>query len=122
MQEMFLPRAGWVLSGSALGWRGLEDGFDLVVFLYAAPEIRAARIRAREARRFGEEAVAPGGWRHSETQAFIEWASQYDSGEAEGRSLTRHEALLAKLTCPVLRLRAEAPIEDLTQRALVALV
>jgi adenylate kinase family enzyme len=62
MQEVFLPRADWVLSGSLEGWGDdIARDFDLVIFLSTAREIRLQRLRAREARHFGSDAVAPGG-------------------------------------------------------------
>ena len=74
MREMFLPRAGWVLSGSLNGWGDtLIPDFDLVVFLLTPREIRLQRLRAREATRFGADAVAAGGWRHEATEKFIQW-------------------------------------------------
>ncbi|MEK1862410.1 MAG: AAA family ATPase, partial [Rhizobium leguminosarum] len=52
---------GWVLSGSALKWGGpLEPLYDLIVFLRIEPELRMARIRAREIARYGNR-IGPGG-------------------------------------------------------------
>lgn len=102
MQEVFLPRADWVLSGSLEGWGDpVVPHFDLVVFLSTLTELRLQRLRAREATHFGAAAVAPGGWRHRETEEFVEWASHYDIGDREGRSLAKHQAWLAALPCPV---------------------
>ncbi len=84
MHEMFLPRADWVLSGSLAGWGDeLIPLFDMVVFVQTARDIRLQRLRAREAAHFGTDAVSPGGWRHEETESFIEWASHYDDGTRE---------------------------------------
>jgi adenylate kinase family enzyme len=114
MGEMFLPRADWVLSGGLVGWGdALIPDFDLVVFLVTPLEVRMRRLRAREATHFGAEAVARGGWRHEETESFIEWASHYEDGSREGRNLARHEAWLAKLPCPVLRLDGSRPLAEL---------
>src|SRR5262249_8442434 len=100
MREMFLDRIDWVLSGSIYGWGApVVPLLDLVGFLRAPTDIRLARLRAREARHFGADAVAPGGWRHAETEEFIAWASHYEDGTRGGRSLARHEAWLAPLTC-----------------------
>jgi adenylate kinase family enzyme len=105
MREMFLPRADWILSGSLGGWGdALIPLFDLVVYMRAPRELRMQRLRAREAAHFGADATAPGGWRHDETEAFVEWASHYEDGTREGRSLARHAAWLARLPCPVARL------------------
>ena len=104
MEERFLGRLAWVLSGSLDGWGDpIVPLFDLVVFLSAPTEVRLRRLRDRDARRFGADAISPGGWRHQETEEFIEWASRYDDGSREGRSLVRHEAWLKTLKCRVLR-------------------
>ena len=114
MREMFLPRADWVLSGGLGGWGDeLIPNFDLAVFLRTPHELRMQRLRAREAAHFGLDTVSPGGWRHQETEAFIEWASHYEDGTREDRSLTRQEAWLAKLPCPVLRLDGSRPLAEL---------
>jgi len=54
MQEMFLDRADWVLSGGLDGWGdSIIPMFDAVVFVEAPTEIRLRRLREREARHFG---------------------------------------------------------------------
>jgi len=114
MQEMFLPRAEWALSGSLAGWGdAIIPAFDLVVFVTTPQAIRLQRLRAREATRYGTDAVAPGGWRHKETEEFIEWASQYEDGDLASRSLQKHEAWLAALHCPVLRLDGSRLLPEL---------
>jgi adenylate kinase family enzyme len=114
MGAMFLPRAEWVLSGALDGWGDpLIPLFDLVVFLRVPTAIRLARLHDREARRYGGDALGPGGWRHAETESFIEWASHYEDGTREGRNLARQEAWLAALSCPVLRLDGTRPTRDL---------
>jgi adenylate kinase family enzyme len=101
--------AGCVLSGSLDGWGDpLIPRFRLVVFLRAPTDIRVARLRMREAQRFGA-AIEPGGLRRDESQAFIAWAAGYETGALQGRSLRRHEAWLADLPCPVLRLDGTQP-------------
>ena len=64
------------------------------------------------------EAVAPGGWRHQETEEFLEWASHYDDNSREGRNLAKHEAWLATLSCPVLRADGSRPTADLVEEVL----
>ncbi len=122
MGEMFLDRADWVLSGGVEGWGDpIVAQFDLVVFLRVPTDIRLARLRAREAQHFGADAVGPGGWRHAETEEFIEWASHYDDGSREGRHLLRHEAWLATLACPVMRLDGRRPTADLVREVVAAI-
>jgi adenylate kinase family enzyme len=113
MHEMFLPRADWVLSGTGTGWGDeLIPMFDLVIYVTTPRELRLQRLRAREATHFGADATAPGGWRHQDTEEFIEWASHYEDGTREGRNLAKHQSWLAGLPCPVLRLDGLRPIED----------
>jgi len=117
MHEMFLPRLDWVLSGSVTGWgEELVSYFDLVVFVSVPRETRMMRLRAREAAHFGADAVAPGGWRHGETEDFVEWASHYEAGDREGRSLVKHEAWLAGLPCPVVRVDGSRPLAALVEQ------
>jgi adenylate kinase family enzyme len=122
MHEIFLGRSGWVLSGSLDGWGDpIIPQFDLVVFVHTAQAIRLGRLRAREARRFGAGAVAPGGWRHQETEAFIDWASQYDEGGVDIRSFEKHQAWLAALPCPVLRLDGARSTPELVNEVVAAI-
>ncbi|WP_339027518.1 hypothetical protein WI604_22005 [Bradyrhizobium symbiodeficiens] len=117
MREMFLPRYDWVLSGTASGWGDeLIAYFDLVVFVVTPRELRLERLRAREAAHFGADAVAPGGWRHAETEAFLEWASHYEAGDRDGRSLAKQESWLAGLPCPITRVDGSRPLADLVEQ------
>lgn len=117
MREMFLPRLDWVLSGTVTGWGDeLAPFFDLVVFAPTPRELRMQRLRAREAAHFGADAVAPGGWRHEEMESFVDWASHYEAGDRDGRSLAKDEAWLAGLPCPVVRVDSARPIAELVQQ------
>lgn len=90
-----------VVAGSVMGWGPmLEDGFDLVVFLYASTSLRIARLQQREIARFGRA-----------NSDFLAWAAQYDEGAQEGRSLARHRQWLAERTCPVFELSGELPTQ-----------
>lgn len=100
-----------VLAGSILNWGvELEDSFSLIVFLTVPAQIRVTRLREREMRRLGS--VDP---------AFLAWAAQYDEGTLEGRSLSKHEAWLAKRTCPVLRIDGDTTTDCRLARVLSAL-
>jgi adenylate kinase family enzyme len=121
MREMFLDRGEWVLSGSLDGWGDpLISLFDLVVFVVVPAEARLQRLREREARRFGADAIAMGGWRHQEAEEFFEWASHYDDGERVGRNLKRHEAWLAGLPCRVVRVDGTRETRALVAQVLEA--
>ncbi len=106
-----------MLSGSLCGWGDpLIPEFDLVVFLAVPTEVRLARLRAREAARYGPEAIAPDGARHAAHVAFLDWAGRYDTGDVEMRSRALHEAWIATLPGPVLRLEGVRPVAELVAR------
>jgi adenylate kinase family enzyme len=110
---------GWTLSGSLDGWGDpLVPRSDLVVFLLVPTEVRLERIRARSRQRYGEAALAPGGRLHEDYLAFLEWAAAYDEGAHGGRSRPRHEAWLAQLPCPVVRLEGVLAIDDMVKESL----
>ncbi len=122
MEEMFLPRMAWVLSGSLAGWGDpLIAHFDAVAFVRTPTDVRLARLRAREALRYGDAAIAPGGARHEHTETFAAWAAQYDTAGLEMRSLRRHETWLDTLLCPVIRVDGTAPIAETVDRVLSSL-
>jgi adenylate kinase family enzyme len=122
MDEMFVGRNGWVLSGSLDGWGDrLIPHFDMVVFVTAPTSVRVRRLEEREARRFGADAVAQGSWRYDELTAFLDWAAHYDDDSREGRSAKRHEAWLHLLPCPVLRADGTAPTAAIVSDVAAAL-
>ena len=101
----------WVLSGSLCGWGDpLIPRFELIVFLTVPTDVRMRRLRARELERYGHEAIASGARLHDAHVAFLEWAARYDDGDASVRSRTLHEAWLAALTVPVVRLDGDRPV------------
>lgn len=109
MNQLFLPRSSWVLSGSVMGWGdSLHATCDAVVFLTVDADLRMSRLREREFARYGEiddEAH----------RAFFEWARSYDDPTFAGRSRVRHERWLAATPRPVLRLDGDAPVPHLVQ-------
>jgi adenylate kinase family enzyme len=112
---------GWVLSGSLDGWGdALIPRMTLDVFLRVPTAIRMERLRAREVARFGTR-IAPGGDMHAGSQEFLTWAESYETAGPGQRSLARHEAWLAALPCPVLRLDGTLPAAALPPLVLAAL-
>jgi adenylate kinase family enzyme len=103
----------WVMSGTLDGWAepAIRDA-ELVVFLEVPARLRLERLRRREQSRFGE-ALLPGGAMHETHREFIAWAAQYDQGIMPGRSRPRHEAWLAGLDKPMLRLDGSRPAAEL---------
>jgi len=87
-----------------------------LLFLTAPTDVRLARLRRRETAIFGVDAIGPGGARHKEYEAFIEWATAYDDNTAIGRSRPGHETWLSRLPCPVIRLDGSEPIDILVEK------
>jgi adenylate kinase family enzyme len=114
-----IPVTGhWVFSGAATKWAApLEPYYDLVVFLRLDPAIRMARLRRREAARFGAR-ILPGGDMAATNAAFIALAEAYDTAGSLRHGLVTHEAWLADQEAPVLRLDSVAPVEDLVAAVL----
>jgi len=113
--------AGWVLSGSLDGWGDeLVDKADLVVFLATPTPVRLARLKRREHTRFGDR-IGPGGDMEVLHRGFLTWSAQYDEPGFMGRSRARHEAWLAEVQGPVLRLFGTLPVVDLVNEVMQAL-
>jgi adenylate kinase family enzyme len=113
--------SSWVLSGGVAGWDPYPQlDFTLMVFLWIPQDLRIERLRRRERERFGSR-VALGGDMHEAHMEFIEWASRYDHGDVEGKTLQRHEAYLAEQSCPVMELRSEMTVAEAVARILTTL-
>ncbi len=114
MEQVFLPRPAWVLSGSMLGWGdSVVDRCDAVVFLTLESSARMQRIEARELARRGDGPVD-----EDALEAFLTWARGYDDPGFGGRSRVRHEEWLATLRLPVLRLDSALPPHELVAAVL----
>ena len=114
MEQVFVPREAWVLSGSMNGWgENVVARCDVVVFLTLDPAERMRRLEARERiRREGQESD-PEAW-----EEFRTWAAGYDDPASTGRSRAGHEAWLAGIDRPVLRLDSARPVEELIEAVL----
>jgi adenylate kinase family enzyme len=108
---------GWVLSGSLCGWGDrFIPLFDVVVFLWIPPDLRLARLRARERARHGT-AVEPGGAMYESSQEFLAWAAGYDEGlDIPERCRRLHEEWLAALPCPVVRFHDAGSVDEHLER------
>lgn len=103
MEQLFVPRPSWVLSGSVMGWGGaLAGSFDAVVFVTLDPHERLARLRARELRRYGSRVEPGGDLEHVPSLPRV--GRRLRRSDVRGRNLASHERWLDGLTCPVLRL------------------
>jgi adenylate kinase family enzyme len=101
--EALQDHSSCVVAGSVMGWGAeVEDAFSLIIFLYVPTEVRLQRLEQREVQLFGEP-----------NPTFLEWASQYDSGLLEGRSLARHNVWLATRQCQVVRFEGNHSVAEL---------
>lgn len=121
MEAAMAGQPGWTLSGSMMGWGEVFiPRLDLAVFLHVPPDVRLARLKAREQARYGS-AIEPGGAMHAAHLEFLEWARGYDTPGFPGRSLERHRAWLAALPCPVIEIAGTPDVEESVARVMEAL-
>ncbi|MCC6463528.1 MAG: hypothetical protein IT260_23865 [Saprospiraceae bacterium] len=112
----------FVLSGAMLGWGDVwSPRFEAVVYRWLPADIRRARIWQRECERYGRERVSPGGDLHPVYEKFVEWAARYDLEPDNRRSRQAELAWLDTLSCPVLRLEEDLPLDVLVQQTLAFL-
>jgi len=112
----------WVISGASVAWiEELEKLIDLAVYLWLPPDLRIARLERRELLQLGSARVASGGDLHDQSQAFLQWAAQYDEGSQPGWDRESHEQWIGRAHCPVLRLEGDLPVAERVDRVLLAL-
>lgn len=104
-----------VISGSLCGWGDvLIPTFDLVIHLLVPTEIRIHRLKERESKRFGER-ICENGDMYEEHQAFLQWASKYDTGDTSTRSKAMHDAWLSNVPCKQICCDGTAPLGQIMQ-------
>jgi adenylate kinase family enzyme len=114
MQEIFLQRPAWILSGSLTGWGdALIPFFDAAIFITTPTRIRLERLRSREALRYGVQSKE----QIEQTEAFLEWAGAYDAGDETMRSFACHAKWIKKIKAPVINLDGREPRDVLLQDA-----
>ena len=119
MRELFVPRSGWVLSGSLGGWaKEIEPCFDAVVFVSTPTPLRIERLRKREELRYGVEATLEGGSHYEDAKAFLTYAANYDDPSFNGRSQASHEIWLRSLNCPITRVNGHLPTSEVVDEIL----
>lgn len=110
----------WVLSGAVCGWGDVFiPQFDAAVWLWAPPEVRVARIGARERLRYGSDRIESGGDLHVVYTKFCDWAAGYEEDTGNMRSRAMESLWLNNLPCPVLRLEEPGTPHQTLDRVLV---
>ena len=121
LREALAPHPNWIISGVLCHWgQFIIPLLSHVIFLYADLPTRLNRIKNREESLFGDR-ILPTGDMHQHHQAFIEWASQYDSNGQVSRTKSEHLSWLTTLPCQVSQLDATINLETLIKEALNAL-
>lgn len=116
-----LAEESWILSGGIAGWSPYPQlDFTCIVFLYVGTQVRVERLHRREQERFGDR-ILMGGDMQVIHEEFIDWASRYDVGDIEGKTLAMHEEYLKEQCCPVLEFRGECSLSDITKDVLQSL-
>jgi len=102
-----------VLSGSVMGWgEPLLDHVEALVFCSLDPDVRLARLRAREAVRYGDR-IRPGGDLATTHEEFVTWAAGYEVSDFPGRSRALHEEWMTSFSGPVLRIDTARSVDEL---------
>jgi len=122
MDELFLPRPEWILSGSVGGWADpIMPLFQAVVWVRTETSVRLARLRRREEAKFGAAAIGPGGAREGAYRDFMAWAAAYDTAPETQRSEAAHRAWLGRLSCPVIDVDGAQSLSEMLRVVLTAL-
>lgn len=114
----------FVLSGDILHW-GLEQQlllkkFTHTVFLYLPWVEREKRIRKREFQKFGNRILKDGDM-YETHEAFIKWASLYDTGKEHGRNLSSQKEFLKSFKKRTIIFEELISIESAVEQTLKAI-
>lgn len=104
---------GVVISGSLTGWGDpLMAQFTHAIRVVTPTVVRMERLHQREYARFGAR-ICEGGDMYAAHQAFLDWAAQYDTGDASMRSKACHDGWEQQLACPLICVDGTEPLPDL---------
>lgn len=111
LSEGLNKHQNWIVSGVLCNWGNfIIPLLTHVIFLYADWSVRLNRIKQREIKQFGNR-ILKGGDMYEHHEAFIEWASQYDSDNPVSRTKNKHLEWLAALPPQIHIIKLDANIE-----------
>lgn len=109
LKNAIMPYENFVMAGSMSSFHeAFDQYFDLMVFLYVAPDIRVERIKERAVQRFGDR-VAEGGDMYESNRKFIEYNRSYETDGSP--NLREQRAWMDSLSCRILELDGSDEIE-----------
>ena len=101
-----------VISGSLVDWGDvLIPYFTLAVRIDIDPDVRIARLVARERERYGSR-IDKGGDMYKQHTEFVKWAKSYDTGGLDMRSRAKHDEWQKLLLCELLRIDGSDTLEE----------
>lgn len=105
-----------VVSGSMVSWgKEWETTFDLAIFIRLENKERMKRLKNREIERYGAQLVTNQNIQQN-SNAFLQWANQYENPNFEGRSFKTHMLWIERLTCEVLELDGSEKLSNNVNR------
>jgi len=107
-----------IISGSMVSWgKEWQSSFDLALFITLNNSERMERLKKREVERYGEKLLTDKNIQQN-SNAFLEWANQYENPIFDGRSLKIHMNWLKLLNCKVLNIKGEVALQNKTEHVL----
>lgn len=118
LQSDLIQQQNWVVSGVLCNWgHFIIPMLSHVIFVYADWDTRLKRIKHREQQLHGTR-ILPGGDMYEHHQAFLDWASQYDTEKPISRTKKKHLDWLSTLTCEVIEVDTSKAVDVLVKQLL----
>ncbi|WP_298512823.1 AAA family ATPase [uncultured Kordia sp.] len=112
LQTAFEKYENVIVSGSLVSWGNYwKTAFDLVVFVTLDKDIRMIRLQQREYERYGNQLETDSKIKAT-SEAFLNWAKQYDNPTFTGRSIKIHRDWLASLSCEIMEINSEDSVQN----------
>lgn len=113
MKRDIKDHEGVVITGSLVDWGDeLIPYFDLAIRVVTDQSVRLERIKKREKERFGSK-IEAGGDMFDQHRVFLDWASQYDTGDVTMRSKAMHDNWEKRLTCKRISVDGGKTVEEI---------